>query len=222
MGAILFFIAPSFLLAQNNFDYSVYDTYTHKTYHQHTPFHEEIDFDHINYPLLHAAIFFATNKIRHHKRKSILEFHPKLEKSAQMHAQDMVTYKFFGHINKYNKDHETPKDRAKVAGIENPYIAENVAEEFGLQYTSGDDVYIIGPGEFSKSSGSKPIPSHTYFTLAEKVLEAWMNSPPHKKNILRNDVLQLGCGAWYYVNEQFNFMPTFLFTQNFQLYEKIK
>lgn len=205
-----------------DFDYTVYEKYTHNNYENHKPFHEEINLTDINYPLLHAVIFFATNEIRAKRRKPLLTFHPKLEKSAQMHSKDMVQYDFFGHINRHNNAHKTPNDRAQLAGIENPYMAENVAEEFGLQYQSGSDVYIIGPGKFSTESGGKIIPPHTYLSLAHRVVESWMNSPPHKKNILREDALQLGCGAWFYKNEDFNQMPTFLFTQNFQLYEKIK
>lgn len=205
-----------------NFNYTIYEKYTHKNYEDHKPFHEEINLEDINYPLLHAAIFFATNEIRAKRKKTVLAFHPKLEKSAQMHSKDMVQYNFFGHVNPHNNAHKTPKDRAQLAGIENPYMAENVAEEFGLQYQSGSDVYIIGPGKFSTESGGEIIPPHSYLSLAHRVVESWMNSPPHKKNILREDALQLGCGAWYYKNKDFNQMPTFLFTQNFQLYEKIK
>jgi uncharacterized protein YkwD len=49
-----------------------------------------------------------------------------------------------------------------------------------------------------------------------------MNSPEHKKNILAPDALQLGCGTYFFQDPQFNDMPTFMATQNFQWYEKIK
>jgi len=194
----------------------------HNNYDKHEDFSRIIDFENIDYQLLHASIFYATNKIREKKRLDILTYHPLLEESAQMHSRDMVEQDFFAHINPKKKSRKTPEDRLELVGASNPYPAENIATEFGLQYTSGKDVYIKAPGVFTLTPEGDPIPPHTYYSLGKKVVDEWMNSPPHRKNILRKDALQLGCGAWFYINHDFNDMPTFMFTQNFQLYEALK
>jgi uncharacterized protein YkwD len=49
-----------------------------------------------------------------------------------------------------------------------------------------------------------------------------MHSPEHKKNILSQDALELGCGTCFFTDAKFNDMPTFMATQNFQWYEKTR
>ena len=41
----------------------------------------------------------------------------------------------------------------------NPYIAENIAEDFGLQYKSGSHVYVLGKGKFSYEPDGETDPS---------------------------------------------------------------
>jgi uncharacterized protein YkwD len=185
-------------------------------------FHEEIDFENIDYPRLHAAIFFVTNEERVKKNLSFLEYAPELEKTAIMHSRDMNRDTFFSHYNPVDRKKKTPNDRAVLAGILNPFLAENIATCHGLQYKSGTNVYIRGDGQFSYKMDGELIPPHTYLSLAETVVDEWMNSKGHRKNILMDTALQLGCGSDFYRDRQFNNMPSFKVTQNFQLYEKIK
>ncbi len=180
-----------------------------------------IDFEHPDYRRLNAAIFFATNEQRRLIRLRLLTYSAKLEESAAMHSKDMCDKNFFGHNNPGDRKKREPNDRARLVGIPNPYLAENIATAFGLQYEQGRDVVVKGAGKFSYPGRADLIPPHTYLSVADALLKSWMNSEGHRKNILSEKALQLGCGTCMYLDKGFNLMPTFIATQNFQEYEEI-
>lgn len=184
-------------------------------------FNEAIDFEHIDFARIQAVIFFLTNELRTRNQLAVLEYAPQLENSAILHAQDMVHDNFFGHINLKNPDRKTPNDRAKLFHVTNPYLAENIIEGYGLQYTSNETVYLRGKGRFSKSPEGELLGPHTYLSLGESFIKGWMNSKDHRKNILAKEALQLGCGVAYFVDAEFNDMPSFMAVQNFQWYKHI-
>jgi len=210
----------SFAQTSNNIDY--YSELNLKNFRKEKLFQERLNFDSIDYPRLHAAIFFITNEERAKKKLSFLEYAPELERAAQMHSRDMYEKKFFSHYNPSVKKKKTPNDRAVLAGILNPYIAENIATSHGLQYKSGEKVFVRGDGQFSYRIDGELIQPHTYLSLAATIVDSWMNSTGHRKNILSDDALQLGCGTYFYRDRGFSNMPTFNATQNFQLYKKIR
>ncbi len=177
----------------------------------------------IDYPRLDAAIFYVTNEIRIKNNLKPLTYSPELEISAWNHARSMVKGNFFSHYNKAEKKRYSPDQRGALAGISNPHLAENIADTFGIRYDPGARVYILDKekGIFSYEADGKPIPNHTYLSFAESVLEIWMNSPGHRANILSKDALQMGCGAYYYEDDNFYHIARFKAVQNFQWYEKI-
>jgi uncharacterized protein YkwD len=182
---------------------------------------EIIDLDHIDKVRMNAVIFFLTNEIRIKNHLQPLDYAPHLEKSATMHAQDMVKEKFFSHINPRNKEKSTPNDRAKLCQISNPYLAENIIEGYGLRYVSNETVYLRGKGRFSSSPDGELLKPHTYLSLGESFVQRWMNSKDHRKNILAKEALQLGCGIADYTDNEFNDMPSLKAVQNFQWYKPI-
>ncbi len=185
-------------------------------------FHEDLDFDSLDFSRIDAVIYYITNEERARENLSFLAFSPELERSAQMHSKDMYEKNFFSHTNPYSGKKKSPADRAALAGISNPYLAENIAESYGLRYTSGEKVYKRGSGKFSYETDGELIKPHTYLSFAESLVNDWMNSKGHRKNILSDKALQLGCGVYLYYDNSFNNMPTFKATQNFQLYERIR
>lgn len=183
---------------------------------------ESMDFNNLDFERIHAAVFWVTNEQRYKNKLKVLGYSPQLEKIATMHSKDMYEKNFFSHENKKDKKKLTPNNRAALVGVINPFIAENIAEAFGLQYKPETNVYILASGQFSYKSGGDPIPPHTYLTFADALVKSWMNSPGHKKNILSENAVQLGCGVFFYRDKEFNQMPSFKATQNFQWYEPIK
>ncbi|MBN2273133.1 MAG: CAP domain-containing protein [Bacteroidales bacterium] len=185
-------------------------------------FNDTLDFNKLDLSRLNAILCIATNEIRVKHKLPALEYSPELEKAAVMHSRDMVVHNFFSHTNPVNDKRKTPNDRAGLTGITNPFLAENIAEDFGLQYESGRDVYVISEGNFSYRPEGKLIQHRTYLSLAESLMERWMSSSEHRKNILSPHALQIGCGTYFFIDSEFNGMPTFMATQNFQWYEKVK
>lgn len=198
-----------------------YKTTTIENYYNHPNLKKIIEIQNIDYPALNAAIFYETNIRRKKHGLKILSHHPLLERAAFEHSRHMVKNNYFSHNNQVNgMDTAT---RIKNLKVINPYSTENIAINFILEYDSGKNVYTPGPGRFSYSPTGKPLlKARTYSGLARALLDQWMASPGHKKNILAKEALQLGCGAFVTKDSKFNDMPIVKATQDFQWYEKIK
>ncbi|MBN2813768.1 MAG: CAP domain-containing protein [Bacteroidales bacterium] len=184
-------------------------------------FLEPIDFKQIDINRINAVIFQLTNEIRVKHNLKPLAYNNMLEQAAEMHARDMVAGNFFDHLNRQDERKKTPNDRALLCHITNPYLAENLIEGYGLQYTSNEAIYLRGKGEFSKTPDGELIKPHTYLSFGEAQLTGWMNSKLHRSNILSKNALELGCGAAYFRAASFNDMPTFYVVQNFQWYQPV-
>jgi uncharacterized protein YkwD len=219
--ALLFY---STAFSQSVWRHRDYETTTHKNFRHNQLFSQTIAFDQIDYPLLHAAIFFVTNETRVKNDRKPLAFAIELERAAYHHSKRMVEQDFFGHENPHDKKRKTTEQRARLAGIKNPFLAENIALHFGIRYVANTPVYPVDPlnGTFSYESDNDPlIPAHTYLSFAEALVKQWMDSPGHRQNILNPRALQLGCGVYFYRDRTFYNMPKFKATQNFQLYREI-
>jgi uncharacterized protein YkwD len=226
MKNILFFIFILINLAvfpQAKWNIKDYEKYNNSNFRKNPLFNKTIDFNKIDYPRLNAAIFYVTNEIRINNNLKSLEYSPELEISSWNHARLMVKNNFFSHYNTIDKTHYSLEQRGILAGITNPHLAENIADSFGIQYEAGVKIYILDKqkGLFSYEYNGEAIPNHTYLSFAEALLKIWMNSPPHKANILSDKAVQLGCGAYFYIDKNFYNIARFRAVQNFQWYKKI-
>jgi uncharacterized protein YkwD len=177
---------------------------------------EQIDFSSINYPLLHAAIFYETNQERIKAGVTALKFHQSLEAAAYGHALDMRTYDFFSHTSVV-KGKEGVGDRARLAGFDWTRVGENIAISFGIAYKASTPVYTPDQngGYFSYEYKGNPILPHTYLSFAKAVVNQWMNSPGHRANMLNVNYSYLGIGAAHFSDESFYMMDKFYGVQVF-------
>lgn len=201
---------------------SLYDNYNHSNYRNCKAFRTTISIDAFEAPLLNACLFFATNEIRVQHKLKILSYHPKLEKAATTHSVDMVKYNFFDHTNNKVKAHREPDNRARISGIRNPFIAENIAEGFVLNYEPESEVIPKDAGIFIDPKTNKPLAIRSYLELSDYLMNSWMESDGHRENILSKDALQLGCGNALFYMSDFNNMPVVKATQCFQWFEIIE
>ncbi len=178
------------VLPYNSWERSSYDKLELNDFRRYSLFLEEVNTDNIDYGRVNAVVFYLTNEQRVSQGLTELKYHPSLEIAAWHHSRAMAEKSFFDHVNKKDKSRREPGDRGKLAGISNPYLAENIAMHFGK-------------------------PFDNYLQLGELFVEQWMNSPGHRKNILSENALQMGCGVYYDQGE-------WLGTQNFQWYEPVK
>jgi uncharacterized protein YkwD len=208
--------------SQDQDDRDYYSNHTHLNFREEKLFKETLNLKDPDIRRMEAVLFFLTNEMRVKNRLLPLAYSKKLEKTAQMHAEDMVKEGFFSHINPHNGNKKTPDDRARLHGINNPSLAENIIEGFGIQYTSNKKVYTRGIGLFSYQPMGELIKPHSYLSLGESLMKGWMNSKEHRKNILSREAVQLGCGISFYSNTGFNNMPSCKAVQNFQWYQVIQ
>jgi uncharacterized protein YkwD len=92
-----------------------------------------------------------------------------LQNSAQRHAEDMKNRTYFSHTN---LDGLSSMDRIKAAGYPG---ASSLTATCPCRYNYGENI----------ARGQE---------TAEKVMEDWMNSPGHKKNILSTSYKEMGVG----------------------------
>jgi uncharacterized protein YkwD len=175
-----------------------------------------IDFDKINYQLLHAAIFYETNRERENNGFQLLKFHQSLEASAFDHAKDMKTYDFFSHTSVV-QGKESVGERINQAGFTWSWCGENIAISFGISYEAGRGVYTPdqNDGYFSYNYKGDPIPPHTYISFAKSIVNQWMNSPGHRANILNPNFEYLGVGTAHFEDSEFYMMDKFYGVQVF-------
>jgi uncharacterized protein YkwD len=178
----------------------------------------EIDLEAVDYPLLHAAVFYLTNRERVRHGRTPLEHHPALEAAAQGHSIAMRDHGFFSHTSPL-QGLTTVRDRVGAEGMQTRGVGENIAISFGIKYQPGRSIAVPSrnDGVFSYSYGGDPIPPHTYLSAAEDVVKQWMNSPGHRRNILRSSYRLLGVGAAHFKDSSFYGIDKFYFTQNFGL-----
>src|SRR5574342_873505 len=88
--------------SQTGWRYENYNVTTYKNFRSHPLLQQSIDFDRIDYPLLHAAIFFVTNETRVQNKRKPLAFAIELERAAYHHSKYMAEQNFFSHDNPYS------------------------------------------------------------------------------------------------------------------------
>jgi uncharacterized caspase-like protein len=184
-------------------------------------FHELLNFEALDQAKLQMAICSAANTVRARQGLPALTYHPLLEQAAHMHAQRMVSHNFFAHEDPYDPNLRTFDQRARHVGVANPYVHQNIAVAYGIQYQAGETVHVINKSKslFSRTLWGPPIPKHTYRSFAESVINQWLASPDLSASILSKDVVQMGCGVAFYWDEDF---PAFKVVQVYQYFAGIK
>ena len=175
---LIFCFYPFLLISQlslHQWDDSFYNKYNYSSFQNLNIVHSEIDLTNIDYELLNAAIFYSTNIYRVRNGRRPFKHSPSLERAAQGHSQDMVKFNFFSHKSPANKKRSV-SDRLDLVGVKYSYAGENIA--------------------MTKIAS-------TYWDLASDLLEQWMNSKPHKKNILNSNYNFLGCGSYDYLDRSY-------------------
>ncbi len=150
----------------------VYDEHDWKSFYHLKETNAIIDPDNYDLHLLNAAVFFSTNKLREEKKLNTLAFSSALRDAAVVHSHQMVTKNFFNHINSKTLKLRMPDERMRMFGAEFKACAENI-----------DWNNISMPSNI------------TYLQLADKLVDAWFHSAPHKKTMLSKQLSHLGCGA---------------------------
>lgn len=207
----------SFFSTAQSWTTESYSRHDETSFYRIEALYEVIDFKKVDYPLLHAAIFFVTNEERRKSKLNPFKYDSKIERIASDHAQDMVKYGFYSHTSSI-RIKRTVQDRFHLEGLNPAFYGENICSTYGLQYENGRKVnppYPTGVFTYAFTSKREAIPPHTYISFAKEVVKLWMNSPGHRQNILNPKFTTMGCGASIYLEKSFYNMPYFMAVQNF-------
>lgn len=117
-------------------------------------------------PQVEKHIVEMTNQVRQEKNLPPLKVDAMLARAARAFAQKVATSGKFSHT----ADGRTPAQRAESVGYKHCDIAENLAMDENI-------------GGFDTGA------------LALQAIAGWMNSPPHRANILRSTVSEIGVGV---------------------------
>ena len=154
--------------------------------------------DSFNYSLFHAALLHLTNIQRIDHEKLTLLYFVDLESSSKIHSLEMSKHHFFNHLNKFNKDLETPADRIFSYNENYQIIGENIVSNNLIDY-DGDylefSIQIVDDKQLFTYENGEALRNVSYINLAKRLMKQWMDSPPHKKNILSKDYTLIGCGC---------------------------
>jgi uncharacterized protein YkwD len=118
-----------------------------------------------NVELVRAAVLCLHNQIRQQHNLPLLKENLRLRKSASGHSADMVDEGYF--------DHTTP------GGV------DFVDRIVGAGYTRRNGAWMLGEN-IAWGTGDLSSPA--------ALMQAWMNSPDHKSNILKRSYREIGIG----------------------------
>ena len=107
----------------------------------------------------------------------------------------------------------TLKQRLKKSGLKFRTGAENIGMVHRYQIDNQRFKIVNSSAcQFTKYDGT-PLPAHSYASLARHVVNLWMNSPGHRKNILNSKVTKMSTGVAFDPKAQY--CGRFWLTQNF-------
>lgn len=134
--------------------------------------------------LFSEAVLMATNYEHCKVGKKKLSTHATLHKAALIHSRNMKKTKVFMHVSRTGNA-RTLKDRAKLTNLKWRWIAENIALQNRYQFQNGVQFRIVNQAarRFATGTTGKPIPAHSYASLAQSVTAQWMASKGHRQNI---------------------------------------
>ena len=158
-----------------------------------------IDLSDFDLHFLNAAVFHLTNIERSHEDLPLFGFYDNLYKSAALHSESMIEYDYFDHVNRIQKKWQTPKDRILYFDESYRSLAENILENNLLEHEGDVLKYrtvknLDGTLRYLDLNGQE-IKYGTYLFIAKRLVLQWMNSPPHRANILDVNMSLLGCSC---------------------------
>lgn len=148
-------------------------------------------------PRLAAAIFHATNRVRAQLHLPAFKWRTSLNRAADIQATYCALSLTAGHDNPV-PDLATSMDRVKYVGLTPLFVAENAALLPMLDVVAQHGVVErLDPDGMHYFDGAtaEPVHWHTYQSFAAKVVDAWMQSPGHRANIVNPSLRYLGCSG---------------------------
>jgi uncharacterized protein YkwD len=177
---------------------------------------ERIKRESVDVRLLETAIFQQSKVERAALKLPLFKHSWALNLMARRHSTEMGALQFFDHVSP-TPANATLDDRLKNVGMTRVMAGENIAVLPAKEMGSGHYIVHDGPDgteNLTDEVTGKKIDYYTYEDLAKTVVTKWMNSPPHRANMVRKDFLYLGVGVARGGYDQMK-QDSFYMTQNF-------
>ena len=168
----------------------------------------------IDQAVLDRAILAEVNYWRCKRGLSKLKGTSKLRKTATNHSKYMAKVRSLTHKSRVSGQQTTA---ARITGSGLSKVrrgSENIGVLYRYQFDAGRRFKIASSAQcqFATNSG-KPIPPHTYSSLARMIVKLWMESPSHRVNILDRNVQMTASAAWF--DPRASYCGQFYVTQQF-------
>lgn len=136
----------------------------------------------------------------------------RLTQQAHIHSQWMARTQKLSHKSSV-RGAATLSHRIRNAGIPMRTGAENIGRVNRFQIDNRRfRIVNANACQFTTSSG-QPLPAHSYATLARVIVDLWMNSSGHRKNILNRRVTHVSTAVAF--DPRAKYCGRFWLTQNF-------
>ncbi len=171
--------------------------------------------DQFDETLLETAIIHYTNLERTKYQLNALTVTGTLQKAARQHSKEMAAFHYFSHQSPVSGN-QNLIDRLKNAGFHfsNVTVGENIGVDYFLQIADIPFYTITHEGktQYINANTNQAITNQTYRGFARHMVQNWMKSPPHRKNILNPQFENIGCGVGAGI---YHGMKAIYATQNF-------
>jgi uncharacterized protein YkwD len=159
---------------------------------------QRIDLATFDRELMSAAIFHETNRVRGQLGLPAFTHLSKLDDAADLKAVIGAVQGGLVHENPLPLT-GTPADRVRFTGLVYQEVAENIAR-VPVPDVPGSRTPVgrrqrDGRTEYYHLDTGRIVENRTYAQFAAVVVQAWMDSPPHRANILSRSLVSLGCAA---------------------------
>lgn len=135
-----------------------------------------------------------------------------LAKQARLHSRWMAKSQQLTHRSTV-PGAATLKQRVKASGVDYRTGSENIGMVHRYQIDNRRfKILSAGECKFLSYQGQS-LPAHSYASLARHIVELWMNSPGHRKNILDRRVTKVSTAVAFDPKAQY--CGRFWLTQNF-------
>ena len=181
------------------------------------PAQNQIHPENLNRTLLEQTLIYFTNQERNKHSLKTCVYEKKLRETSRAHSGEMARLNYFAHESPVQKNRSLD-DRMRNGGMWREDMSIFFGENIGVDYflaMAGVPFYekeADGETILIDSEREEPIEYQTYWEFAKKMVKNWMNSPGHRKNILKAKFSRIGIGA---AGGIFHKYPAIYVTQNF-------
>jgi uncharacterized protein YkwD len=150
----------------------------------------------IDQDLLSKAITKQTNYFRCKRGLKPLVYDPALKSAADIHARNMARLEELSHeLPVFGA--RTVKQRFSTAKVKVKRVrAENIGTEFRM--VIGSRMFITDDAKACRLryyDSRKPVPQHSYGSLAQSMVQRWNGSKEHRAIMLNRNIRRVGAAA---------------------------